>query len=156
MKMNEKIEIVLSRKRIRKTDFAHSIGVTYRAFANYLNGSRTPRASTLKKIADELQLTPDFLKDDSQELELTIEERFLRKVSASDSEKMQAAQFLAAVPWVVRRQLPQRGGQGGPLPLPVGYLRGFQEKDRRLMNIIRQTAARVRRECRRAGHIRDR
>ena len=55
MKMNEKIEIVLSRKRIRKTDFAHSIGVTYRAFANYLNGSRTPRASTLKKIADELQ-----------------------------------------------------------------------------------------------------
>ena len=76
MKMNEKIEIVLSRKRIRKTDFAHSIGVTYRAFANYLNGSRTPRASTLKKIADELQLTPDFLKDDSQELELTIEERF--------------------------------------------------------------------------------
>ena len=86
MKMNEKIEIVLSRKRIRKTDFAHSIGVTYRAFANYLNGSRTPRASTLKKIADELQLTPDFLKDDS---------RFLRKVSASDSEKMQAAQFLA-------------------------------------------------------------
>lgn len=95
MKMNEKIEIVLSRKRIRKTDFAHSIGVTYRAFANYLNGSRTPRASTLKKIADELQLTPDFLKDDSQELELTIEERFLRKVSASDSEKMQAAQFLA-------------------------------------------------------------
>ena len=95
MKMNEKVEIVLSRKRIRKTDFAHSIGVTYRAFANYLNGSRTPRASTLKKIADELQLTPDFLKDDSQELELTIEERFIRKVSASDSEKMQAAQFLA-------------------------------------------------------------
>lgn len=28
MKMNEKLEIMLSRKRIKKTDFAHSIGIT--------------------------------------------------------------------------------------------------------------------------------
>lgn len=42
MKMNEKLEIMLSRKRIKKTDFAHSIGITYRAFANYLNGTRIP------------------------------------------------------------------------------------------------------------------
>ena len=91
MKMNEKIEIMLSRKRIRKTDFAHSVGVTYRAFANYMNGTRKPRADTLNK----LQLTPEFLKDDKQELELTIEERFIKKVCASDADKAQAAQFLA-------------------------------------------------------------
>lgn len=48
MKMNEKLEIMLSRKRIKKTDFAHSIGITYRAFANYLNGTRNPRAETLQ------------------------------------------------------------------------------------------------------------
>lgn len=95
MKMNEKIEIVLSRKRIRKSEFARSIGITYRAFANYMSGARTPRAATLEKIADELQLTPEFLKDDSQELELTIEERFIRKVSANENDKAQAAQFLA-------------------------------------------------------------
>ena len=76
MKMNEKLEIMLSRKRIKKTDFAHSIGITYRAFANYLNGTRNPRAETLQKMADQLQLTPEFLKDDSQELELTVEEQF--------------------------------------------------------------------------------
>ena len=64
MKMNEKLEIMLSRKRIKKTDFAHSIGITYRAFANYLNGTRNPRAETLQKMADQLQLTPEFLKDD--------------------------------------------------------------------------------------------
>ena len=95
MKMNEKLEIMLSRKRIKKTDFAHSIGITYRAFSNYLNGTRNPRAETLQKMADQLQLTPEFLKDDSQELELTVEEQFIRKICASDADKAQAAQFLA-------------------------------------------------------------
>lgn len=95
MKMNEKLEIMLSRKRIKKTDFAHSIGITYRAFANYLNGTRNPRAETLQKMADQLQLTPEFLKDDCQELELTVEEQFIRKICASDADKAQAAQFLA-------------------------------------------------------------
>ena len=95
MKMNEKLEIMLSRKRIKKTDFAHSIGITYRAFANYLNGTRNPRAETLQKMADQLQLTPEFLKDDSQELELPVEEQFIRKICASDADKAQAAQFLA-------------------------------------------------------------
>ena len=95
MKMKEKLEIMLSRKRIKKTDFAHSIGITYRAFANYLNGTRNPRAETLQKMADQLQLTPEFLKDDSQELELTVEEQFIRKICASDADKAQAAQFLA-------------------------------------------------------------
>lgn len=95
MKMNEKLEIMLSRKRIKKTDFAHSIGITYRAFANYLNGTRNPRAETLQKMAGQLQLTPEFLKDDSQELELTVEEQFIRKICASDADKAQAAQFLA-------------------------------------------------------------
>ena len=95
MKMNEKLEIMLSRKRIKKTDFAHSIGITYRAFANYLNGTRNPRAETLQKMADQLQRTPEFLKDDNQELELTVEEQFIRKICASDADKAQAAQFLA-------------------------------------------------------------
>lgn len=95
MKMNEKLEIMLSRKRIKKTDFAHSIGITYRAFANYLNGTRNPRAETLQKMADQLQLTPEFLKDDSQELELTVEEQSIRKICASDADKALAAQFLA-------------------------------------------------------------
>lgn len=95
MKMNEKLEIMLSRKRIKKTDFAHSIGITYRAFANYLNGTRNPRAETLQKMADQLQLSPEFLKDDNQDLELTVEEQFIRKICVSDADKAQAAQFLA-------------------------------------------------------------
>ncbi len=95
MTLSEKIEIMLARKHIRKTDFAQSVGITYRALANYINGSRKPRAATLNKMAAELDLAPDFLRDDSQDLELTIEERFVKNMNTSDSEKSQAAQFLA-------------------------------------------------------------
>ncbi len=92
MKKNEKIEIMLGRRRMRKTDFAESIGVTYRAFANYMNGSRTPRAATLDKMARELGLTAEFLTNDNEELELTIEERFIRRVCAGGATS-EAAQF---------------------------------------------------------------
>lgn len=125
MKMNEKLEIMLSRKRIKKTDFAHSIGITYRAFANYLNGTRNPRAETLQKMADQLQLTPEFLKDDSQELELTVEEQFIRKICASDADKAQAAQFLAQSRGLFCRKHAEFRGQGEPYQVPYGDLRGF-------------------------------
>ncbi len=94
MQMNEKIEILLARKRIRKTDFAESVGVTYRAFANYMNGSRRPRGKILCKIAEELDLTPEFLLNDEKELELTIEERFVKRTCRSEHEKAAALQFL--------------------------------------------------------------
>ena len=87
MKMNEKIEIMLGRKRLRKTDFADSVGITYRAFANYMNGSRRPRADILNKMAQELDLTPEFLSDDTQDIELTIEERFIKRVCASENKQ---------------------------------------------------------------------
>ena len=92
--MNEKIEIMLGRRRMRKTDFAESIGVTYRAFANYMNGSRTPRAATLDKMAKELGVTAEFLTNDSEELELTIEERFVIRVCAGGATS-EAVQFLS-------------------------------------------------------------
>ena len=94
MQMNEKIEILLARKRIRKTDFAESVGVTYRAFANYMNGSRRPRGKILSKIAMELGLTPEFLLNDEKELELTIEERFIKRTCRSENDKVAAMQFL--------------------------------------------------------------
>lgn len=95
MQMNEKIEIMLGRKRIRKTDFAESVGITYRAFANYMNGSRRPKKDILKRIAQELNLTPEFLTDDEKELELTLEERFIKRTCASEKDKAAAMQFLA-------------------------------------------------------------
>ncbi len=94
MDMREKIEIMLGRKHIRKTDFANSIGVTYRAFANYMNGSRTPRGEVLDKIAEQLDVSKEFLIDNEQELELTIEERFIKRTCSGESGKAAAARFL--------------------------------------------------------------
>ena len=82
---------------MRKTEFARTIGITYRALANYLNGARNPRDEILKRMAQYLEVTPSFLSDDTQELELTIEERFIRRtcVGMGDLDKAAAAQFLA-------------------------------------------------------------
>ncbi len=50
MKMNEKLDILLNRKRIRRVDFAESVGITYRAFAYYMSDTRRPRKSVLERI----------------------------------------------------------------------------------------------------------
>lgn len=94
MKMNEKIELLLNRRHIKKNDFADSVGITYRAFANYLSESRSPRKAILERIADALDTTPEFLLDDNQELELTAEERFLKRVSDSGRDTTDAEKFL--------------------------------------------------------------
>lgn len=93
MQMNEKIEIMLGRRRIKKTDFADTLGITYRAFANYMNGSRRPRPAILQRIADELDMTTDFLTDDEQEIELTVEERFIKLKCRSEAEKAAFTSF---------------------------------------------------------------
>ncbi len=95
MQMNEKIEIMLGRMRVRKTDFAESVGITYRAFANYMNGSRRPKRDILNRMAEKLNLTPEFLINDEADLELTIEERFIKRTCASERDKAAAMQFLA-------------------------------------------------------------
>lgn len=95
MKMNEKIEIMLGRLRMRKVEFAESCGITYRAFANYMSGARVPRGDILERIADKLKLTPEFLMDDEKELELTLEERFVKRTCKSEKDKNNALQFLA-------------------------------------------------------------
>lgn len=95
MKLNEKIEIMLGRKRMRKSAFAENVGITYRALANYMSGKRNPRKEILEKMAGELGLTPEFLGNDKLDIELTLEERFIKRVYASEKDKTAAIQFLA-------------------------------------------------------------
>lgn len=95
MKMNEKLEIMLGRKRVRRGEFAERVGVTYRAFAYYMNGTRKPRKTVLDKIARELDVTPEFLLDDSLDIELTSEETLLKKLSDRGADTTEAANFLS-------------------------------------------------------------
>lgn len=95
MKMNEKLDILLNRRRIRRVDFAESVGITYRAFAYYMSDTRRPRKSVLERIAKELNVSPEFLADDSIEMELTIEENFIKRITDRGNDPTAAIKFLA-------------------------------------------------------------
>lgn len=93
MKFNEKLDILLSRKRIKRVDFADRVGITYRAFAYYMSDNRKPRKSVLDRIAKELNVTPEFLLDDTKEISLSLEEKFLRSISEKSSDSLESAKM---------------------------------------------------------------
>ena len=95
MKFSEKLDILLERHNYKRVDFADKVGITYRAFAYYMSDTRRPRKSVLERIARELDVTPDFLIDDSKELKLTQEEKFIRDISSSGKNPYEAAKFLS-------------------------------------------------------------
>ncbi|MDE6727511.1 MAG: helix-turn-helix domain-containing protein [Oscillospiraceae bacterium] len=95
MKFNEKLDILLTRRNIKRVDFADRVGITYRAFAYYMSDTRKPRKSVLVRIAKALNVTPEFLLDDKMELNLTQEEKFIREMSSSGKNPAEAAKFLS-------------------------------------------------------------
>ena len=95
MKLNEKLDILLTRRNIRRVDFAESVGITYRAFAYYMSDTRKPRRGILEKIAKELNVTPEFLLDDNKDLELTLEESFIKRITENGKNPAEATKFLS-------------------------------------------------------------
>lgn len=95
MKFNEKLDILLARNNYKRVEFAEKIGITYRAFAYYMSDTRKPRKSVLIKIAKELDVTPEFLLDDSASIKLTQEEKFIRNMAANGKDPSDAAKFLS-------------------------------------------------------------
>jgi transcriptional regulator with XRE-family HTH domain len=77
MTLPEKLEILIRRKGITKTEIAVEVGITYRALANYISGNRKPRKAILTKIAEALDTTPEFLLSTQQNIILTGQERFV-------------------------------------------------------------------------------
>lgn len=94
MKLGEKLEYLLARKRINKTDFAKTVGITHRALYYYLTEDRRPRKDILKRMADELGVKTEFLADDSAELELSVDERFIKTLLDSGKTNAGAIKFL--------------------------------------------------------------
>lgn len=95
MKFNEKLDILLNRRNIKRVEFAEKVGITYRAFAYYISDNRTPRRSVLERIARELNVTPEFLLDDSIEIQLSNEETLIRKISARNENSPETAKLTA-------------------------------------------------------------
>lgn len=94
MLLNEKMEILICRKNISKTELAEKVGITYRGLANYLNGSRKPKRDVLDKIAKELDTTTEFLLDDSKGLVLDSRERFVFHSKSNANSIREAAEYL--------------------------------------------------------------
>lgn len=94
MQLNQKLEILINRKGVKKTEFAASVGITYRALANYLSGSRTPKRSVFEKIAEALETDIAFLADNSKNLVLTSEERFIFNSSSDSKGISEASDYL--------------------------------------------------------------
>ncbi len=94
MLLSEKMEILIERKGISKTDFAEAIGITYRGLANYLNGTRKPKKEVLEKIAKELDTPVDFLLNDSKSLVLDSKERFIYHSKSDANSVREAAEYL--------------------------------------------------------------
>ncbi len=95
MTFNEKLDILLNRKRIKRVEFADSVGITYRAFAYYMSGTRKPRKSVLEKIAEKLEVSPEFLLNDKLSIKLTGEETLIKSISDRGGNSSEAASFLA-------------------------------------------------------------
>ncbi len=95
MTIEEKMDIMLNRRNIKRVDFAESVGITYRAFAYYMSGTRKPRRSILERIAKKLDTTPEFLLDDSKNLELTAEEKLIRTIARRGVDTSEAEKFLS-------------------------------------------------------------
>lgn len=75
MEIQEKLEILIKRNNYKKSDFASAIGITYRALANYINGSRFPRQKILSDMAILLDVDETVLTDNNISLSLSPEEK---------------------------------------------------------------------------------
>lgn len=75
MELKEKLEILIKRNEYKKADFASAIGITYRALANYISGSRKPRGQTVSDMAALLGVPEQTLTDDSESLVLSSTEK---------------------------------------------------------------------------------
>ena len=75
MEIQEKLEILIKRNNYKKSDFATALGITYRALANYINGSRFPRQKIIGDMAILLDTDEETLTDNNISLTLSAEEK---------------------------------------------------------------------------------
>ncbi|MCL2754547.1 MAG: helix-turn-helix domain-containing protein [Oscillospiraceae bacterium] len=95
MTLPQKLETLIRRKGITKSQVADAVGITYRALANYIAGDRRPRPAILAKLAVLLESTPEFLLDDSRALVLTSAERFAHNATSPEAAVNAALALLA-------------------------------------------------------------
>lgn len=79
MKLSEKMVALRKRQGLTQEQLGEIAGVKKRAIIYYENDQRTPSNEILVGISKALEVSPDFLLDDSQDIEFTKEEIFINK-----------------------------------------------------------------------------
>ncbi len=79
MKLSEKMVILRNRKELTQAELGELAGVKKRSIIYYENDQRMPNDEILLGIAKGLDVSPEFLLDDSQSIELTKEEIFIKE-----------------------------------------------------------------------------
>ena len=67
MKFNEKLRSARIKARFSQTELAKRVGITERSLYNYEMNDRVPKIDVVKKIADELGISVDYLMSDDTE-----------------------------------------------------------------------------------------
>ena len=80
-KLGENVHNLCKQRGISQRSLAEQIGITEVALSRYINGSRTPKVSTLSKIAEALNTTvSDLLGEEKNTDEKTV---YLRSIAMS-------------------------------------------------------------------------
>ena len=87
MKLSEKIITLRKRYGLTQEQLGEIAGVKKRAIIYYENDQRTPNDDILSGIAKALDVTPEFLLDDSKDIEFTKEEVFINQARDSYGSK---------------------------------------------------------------------
>ena len=98
MKLGDKIRFVRQKKEMSQGDLARDIKTAQKNISRYESDQSTPGADTLKKIADSLGVTTDFLLNDSYEFDAISDtkllERFQKVEKMDDARKKLVSEWL--------------------------------------------------------------
>ena len=87
MKFSEKVKVLRKRKGLSQEAFGELIGVKIRSVAYYESDGRYPEDAVLEKMAEVLNITVDFLKDDTQPVAHTKKECFIMEAKSKYGSK---------------------------------------------------------------------
>ena len=96
MTIGEKIKLLRKRVGMTQAELAERLAVTTRAVIYFEKNQRHPSDEAIKKLAEIYEIPEEVLADDRKDLELTKEEKFIKRAKSEDNKrgKTEAEKFL--------------------------------------------------------------
>ncbi|WP_213495632.1 helix-turn-helix domain-containing protein [Lactococcus formosensis] len=68
--LKDRLKAIRLEKGLTQTEIAKLLDTSYQNYANWERGVRTPKESTIQKLAEALEVTPDYLTGQSYVIDL--------------------------------------------------------------------------------------